>query len=142
MAYFNDLEECNYFGPEHAHTLRSIGWLANDQRFTTGATPAHAFAVLKELLVNPWQPAVVSGIHECELCQYDRPAGCNNLFVPNGATIFVCPELIAHYIAVHRYRPPDKFLSALMACPNTRSLEYKKRFLASGGRALISKPRQ
>lgn len=122
---------------EHAHKLLAVGWLTDDKPFPTGAMDAETFAKLKCLLTDPWQPGVFCGVHECELCQYDPPYGHSNLFVPNGSLIFVCPELIIHYIAAHHYRPPDDFLAAVVACPEIRTMQYKKLLLESGGRTLV-----
>ncbi len=83
---------------------------------------------------------VFHGVHNCELCQYDPPSGHTNLFVPNGSSIYVCPELVIHFIAAHQYRPPDEFLDAVAACPAMGTMEYKKLLLNSGGRSLVSIP--
>ncbi len=139
LAHFEDLSDCDYFGDERAQTLKAVGWLDNEKMFRTGRIEPELFAKLKTLLIDPWQPFVFGGCHECELCQFDAPFGHANLFVPNGSTIFVCPELIVHYIASHFYRPPDEFLSALANCPDTRTIQYKKLLLESGGRMLIPK---
>jgi hypothetical protein len=140
VTHFDDLSECDYFGDEHAHALRAVGWLALDNAFPTGRTDLHGFAKLKELLIDPWQPMVFGGVHDCEFCQFDPPHSHANLFVPNGCLIFVCPELIVHYIAAHHYRPPDEFWNAVTACPNTRTMQYKKLLLETGGRTLVPKP--
>ena len=139
LTHFEDLAACDYFGEDAAHALRAVGWLGVDQHFPTGPTEATAFAKLKDLLRDPWQPTVRCGVHHCELCQYDPPSGQANLFVPNGTMIFVCPELIVHYIAAHHYRPPEEFLDAVLACPETRTMQYKKLLLESGGRVLMPK---
>jgi hypothetical protein len=95
------------------------------------------YAKLGKLVVEPWQPIAVGGFHHCELCQYDPPSGHANLFVPDGSRILVCPELVVHYIAAHHYRPPEEFLIAVMACPRTHAMDYKRLFLESGGRTLV-----
>ena len=100
LAQFEDLSDCDYFGDELAPTLKAVGWLDNEKRFRTGPMEPELFAKLKTLLIDPWQPTVFGGCHECEICQFDPPLGHSNLFVPNGSTIFVCPELIAHYIGI------------------------------------------
>jgi hypothetical protein len=139
LTHFADLTHCDYFGTEYSHTLLAVGWLAQGKSFPIGSTEPAAYSKLKELLNDPWQPMVSCGVHDCELCQFDPPSGHVNLFVPNGAAIFVCPSLIIHYIAAHHYQPPSEFLAAVIACPDTRSIEYKKMFLQSGGRALVAK---
>ena len=139
MTHFDDLTECDYFGNEHAIALRAVGWLSNDRVFPTGPSDSNGFAKLKELLHDPWQPMVFRGVHDCELCLFDPPYSHANLFVPDGSVIFVCPELIVHYIAAHHYRPPDEFWAAVTACPNTRTMQYKQLLLESGGRTLVPK---
>lgn len=121
-------------GDEHVHALRAVGWLTGDKAFPTGATDPNCFAKMNVLLVAPRQPMVFGGVHDCELCQFDPPYGHANLFVPNGSLIFVFPELLVHYVAAHHYRPPDEFWDAVTACPNTRTMQYKKLLLDSGGR--------
>ena len=106
MTHFADLSPCNYFGEEHAGVLRAVGWLTDTERFETGLAPRNVYEKLKSLLVDPWQPMVYCGVHQCELCQYDGPCSHANLFIPAESYIFVCPELITHYIAAHRYVPP------------------------------------
>jgi hypothetical protein len=32
--------------------------------------------------------------------------------------------MVSHYVDEHRYRPPDAFLSAVLACPIPGSKEY------------------
>lgn len=137
MTYFEDLSNCDYFGDEFASELIAIGWLTYGIDFAKGKISEEVYAKLKQLLVDPWQPMVFAGCHECELCQFDAHFTYLNLFVPNGSRIFVCPEMILHYIACHHYRPPDPFLAAIAACPDTNSIDYKKLLLASGGRKLL-----
>ncbi|MDB4759755.1 hypothetical protein OAG34_00930 [bacterium] len=137
MTHFDDLTECDYFGAECCQSLRAIGWLIKDKPFTTGKMDSDAFAKLKELMQDPWQPMITLGVHECELCQFDAPCGNGNLFVPNGNVVFVCPELIVHYIAAHHYLPPVDFITAVTNCPLTSTMQYKKLLLESGGRTLV-----
>lgn len=137
--HYVDLSPCDYFGREHAGVLRAVGWLSNSEAFNTGSTPPDVFDRLKALLADPWQPFLSCGVHECEICQFDRPCGQANLFVPGDAFLYVAPELIAHYVAAHGYCPPTEFTHAVMRCPDTRTMDYKKRFLESGGRALLAK---
>jgi hypothetical protein len=49
----------------------------------------------------------------------------------------VAPELIVHNIAAHWYKPPDVFIEAVLACPDMRSMEYKKAILNNRGRELL-----
>jgi hypothetical protein len=138
MTHVADLSPCNFFPFDAGETLLAVGWLERAKPFPTGATPPDVYARLRELIVNPWQPFVSAGVHECALCQFHGEAqGSDNLFIPDGRVIYVCPALIAHYINAHHYRPPEEFCRAVLKCPDTRSMEYKRLLLASGGRALV-----
>lgn len=137
MAWFEDLSFCAYFGADAATALRAVGWLESGRAFTTGSVPRPVFDKLLELRTNPWQPMVAVGIHNCDLCLYDGEAGLTNLFIPGAGFIYVCPELIVHYMNAHAYAPPEEFCRAVLACPPMRSVNYLKALLTNGGRALL-----
>ncbi len=81
---------------------------------------------------------IAMGVHPCGLCRYGGEAhGKNNLFIPGDGCIFVCPELVTHYMNAHRYAPPGEFCRAVLECPPMGSMEYLKSLLASGGRPLV-----
>ena len=44
----------------------------------------------------------------------------------------MAPDLICHYMAVHRYKPPDQFISAVRSGPHPFSQEYQERLAAVG----------
>jgi hypothetical protein len=138
VAWFNDLSSCDYFGDEFAPFLRAVGWLERGKPFVTAARDRRIYEKLLNLRMNPWQPAVAAGNHACDLCQYE-PEACStsNLFIPGGSFLYVCPELIVHYMNAHGYGPPQGFCDAVLACPPMRSMEYHKAILASGGRSLV-----
>jgi hypothetical protein len=137
MAWYEDLTPCDYFGTERASFLRSVGWLSRGRHFPTGTVDERVYPKLVELLLDPWQPAVATGPHPCDLCLYKPEArGVKNLFLPGNGCIFVCPELIVHYMNAHGYCPPQVFCDAVLACPAMRSMEYHKAVLANGGHHL------
>lgn len=129
MAWYEDLQPCDYFGPDFARYLRAVGWLESGHAFPTGRVEAAVYARLIELLKEPWEPGAFVGWHQCDLCQYEGPTGLRNLFVPGPGFAFVAPELIAHYMNAHSYRPPDEFCAAVLECPEMRSLPYFKALL-------------
>ncbi len=137
MATIPDLSLSSYLPLEGA-ALVYVGWLGNDSEFMRGSVPLEFYNRLKDLCIDPWQPFAAAGIHFCELCQFDPPGFSDNLFVPYQGQIFVAPVAIVHYIAVHHYRPPQVFIEAVMVCPPTRSMEYKKALLQNGGRSMVS----
>jgi len=136
MAWFEDLSACDYFGDEFAQFLRAVGWLERGKPYSTDSCDERVFRKLSQLCKEPWGPSF-RGLHNCDLCQFEGDSGYRNLFVPGGEFIFVCPELIVHYINAHGYCPPTRFCDAVLSCPRMRSIEYHKALLASGGRPLV-----
>lgn len=135
MAGFDDLDRLEYLPVDADHIL-AVGWLATGRVFPTGETPRLVYDRLIEFGRNPWQPFVAAGLHECEICQFNGESGCANLYVPFLGKIFVCPELIVHYINAHSYRPPDLFCEAVLACPAMDSAAYKQLLIQCNGRIL------
>ena len=138
MATFEDLTPLSYFGAEYSDVLRGVGWLGRDSEYRKGPMAVEVYERLQKLLSRPFQPILSAGFHECELCQFDGVPGSANLFVPGDGFLYVSPELIGHYVNVHGYRPPDEFCVAVMECPDTHSIDYKKLFLKNGGRRLLA----
>ena len=138
MAWFIDLSPCNYFGDEFARFLRAVGWLERGKPFLTVERDGRVYEKLIDLGKDPWQPAVAGGHHACDLCRYEPEVrGTRNLFIPAGNCLYVCPELIVHYMSAHGYGPPEEFCDAVLACPPMRSMEYLKALRASGGDLLV-----
>ncbi len=133
--YYPDLSnECQVAaGP----TIRAIGWLGSEAAFQTGPTPIEVVARLRELIKTAFQPVAAGGWHECDICQFDGAAGSHNLFLPGNGCLYVCPELIVHYISAHHYQPPTEFSESVLASPDATSMEFKKAFLAVGGRDIM-----
>jgi hypothetical protein len=143
MAWYEDLSPCGYFGGEASRVLRSVGWLEAGRPFLTGSTEKAIFDKLCELARQPWTPVAFCGRHFCDLCQYGGLSGAANVFIPGNSFVYVCPELITHYMNAHHYRPPGEFCDAVRRCPTMRSREYLQAILANGGRQLkvLWKPR-
>jgi hypothetical protein len=138
MTFCADLEPLDYFGPELAKVCVAVGWLDRQMPFRAGPTDAGVFHRLHELLQDPFEPFVAAGGHGCNICQFEPEcSGGANLFVPAAGFLFVAPAMILHYVNAHRYRPPPSFSEAVMSCPDTRSMDYKRRFLENGGREIM-----
>ena len=139
MTWYADLSECDYFfSPESARVLRAVGWLERGREYSQGETPGKVYDRLVELLKDPWQPFMLAGPHECSLCSSHRGiCGVANLFVPGSGFLYVCPELITHYVDVHGYVPPLDFCRAVLDCPDTQSAEYQGLLLKNGGGVLL-----
>lgn len=137
MAWYEDLSSCDYFGKQAAPALRAVGWLERDRPFSVGEVERVIFDRMKELCEDPWQPSASCGPHQCDLCLYDTgPYSSRNVFVPANGFIYVCPDLIVHYMAAHAYAPPPEFRQAVMSCPKMRSMDYLKAIRACGGSSL------
>jgi len=138
MTWFSDLSPCTYFGDNFARHLKAVGWLESGHEYATGRVDPLIYQKLVELRSHPWQPFVVLGCHDCEFCQYEPATGSANVFIPAQGFIYVCPELISHYMNAHGYQPPPEFCEAVMACPEMLSMAYLKAVLANGGKQLTS----
>ncbi len=150
MTEIADLAPCNYFPVSEPHNLVAVGWLSASSTYTSGAISDEFLEHLAVLIQRPWQPPfVTAGIHLCELCHQgvvsksvfrDRvlpSTSATNIWVPHNGRIYVAPEAVGHYVACHRYRPPEEFIEAVLACPPVESMAFKKQLLACGGRALL-----
>jgi hypothetical protein len=125
-----------------------VGWIDTGFPYSQGDVDEQFVAKLVELLVDPWQPAVAMGRHQCPFCRFsggpvtfqfrDKSVslGGNNLLVPASGVIYVAPSLILHYIDSHGYMPPEQFRRAVMECPPMRSMLYLKALLTNGGEDL------
>ena len=148
MSHFEDLSPLGYFGAEYSDVLRAIGWLEPGHNYTRGHVEREFFERLCELLQRPWSPVHFMGAQDCGFCRFtggnptqlQRKTGlvripghsCLNLFVPGDGVIYASPELIAHYIDAHEYRPPDEFMESVLRCPRMNSKEYFGAMRANG----------
>lgn len=149
MTHYADLSPCDYLPLADARKPLAIGWLDAESPYPKGDVDEQFMAKLVELLVDPWQPAVAMGRHECPFCRFSGgPAtfqfgnttarmGVSNLFVPATGVIYVAPSLILHYIDSHGYAPPEEFRRGVMECPTMKSIQYLKAILANGGRGMV-----
>lgn len=151
VTWIQDLSPCTYFGDEAATVLKAVGWLSSSHQFATGEVSVEFFAKLVRLANKPApQPFVCGGSQPCDLCQFTgastaqrhnglpvKGVGHLNLFVPSDRFLFAAPESITHYVDAHRYLPPDEFISAVLACAEPDTIEFKKQYLEAGGRKLM-----
>jgi hypothetical protein len=134
--YIPDLSPCDYFSLEHGGHLLAVGWLGRDGDYARGSVDRRFYEKLKLLLVDPFPTLQFCGLHECDICQFNGALAGKNAFIPGNGRIYVCPELIIHYINCHNYLPPKEFIDAVLDCPEMRSVNYLKKLLANNGRFL------
>jgi hypothetical protein len=129
MTYFPDGSTYSYTAGE-ADAV-NIGWLDAKHTFPTEEPSAAFVAALARLCRHGVKP--MRGYHRCELCRHsdgdisqaparaedldgEFPLGSAEIRVraPTGV-VFAAPNLIIHYVTVHKYRPPDAFHEAVLA---------------------------
>jgi len=129
MVYREDLSQIG--------CLVAIGYLSRRRDFLKGEISDAAFDRLATLAVKPlgcW-----AGQHYCDLgsCRSKLPPPefkwrgmtishfCStDIVVPDRTIIYVAPALILHYIRVHQYLPPSRFIESALNCPEPGSDEY------------------
>src|SRR5262249_18431379 len=120
MAHYADFTEyCYSRGAYYVPGTVNIGWLGASLDF-------EQIAPHEGLLDLVWDYCKISvaqyrGIHECEFCGSNRSdvaerhgemrlLGSAEMRAFSGSgTIYAAPDLIYHYMAVHRYKPPEQF---------------------------------
>lgn len=120
MAYFPDLSnECQLADGDD---VRAVGWLDNIHSFAKGSVNPDFLRILKRHIAERWAIVIMMGIHECELCF--KFASSGNVIIPTETVVYIAPEMIAHYIEIHNYKPPDEFIKAVIDCPQQQSSKY------------------
>ena len=126
VSYYADLgTECDIArGPQ----IRAVGWLSDRNQYETGSLPSQLVERLRSYVsrcpesIEELCWPVAAGPHTCELC--GSFGASLNFGLPSERVLFVCPEMILHYVEVHEYRPPEPFLRALEKAPLPGTPEY------------------
>lgn len=139
MTYFPDGSPYTYFPPteedDDAGELVCAGWLDGGHPFRTGDPPPGFVDKLAWLCVNELHQRT-RGIHFCEICQPEgsrqvsvlvagekRRLGTAEIRVRTPRFTYAAPTLVLHYVVDHRYLPPDDFVEAVLAAPESARLE-------------------
>jgi hypothetical protein len=127
MSWFPDLGTVTMI--DSGEHVRAVGWLSAKQPFPVGEVPTEFLGRLQQF-ASKWGDSVDAlgwgvymGLHCCELCGGSTTSG--NFGVPHGDLLFVAPQMISHYIEVHRYRPPAQFVTAVTESPLPGTEEYR-----------------
>lgn len=100
--------------PAFAVPELNVGWLDVDHRFPTGELSSRAVARLEETVAASLYH-LTRGKHACPFCGLmgEDAVGSAEIRVPGTTAVFAAPNLVAHYVTVHRYLPPQPFVVAL-----------------------------
>jgi hypothetical protein len=128
--FFADLTPYEYGYEMPRSNILNVGWLARGHVFPVGEVPKALIDALRRLVTSPEN--LYRGYHSCEFCP-DPPVVVSSTGLrvssPPGETmgngeirvagargkIYVAPVLVAHYVQVHNYVPPERFIRAVMA---------------------------
>jgi hypothetical protein len=130
MAYFADLTRYAYAHPDDdGDEVLSVGWLERGLDFARGDAPAGLVEALLRCSTRPVR--LFKGFHTCDLCPSPGPLevrrttmqldgrevalgnGEVRVRTPDGRW-YAAPTLVAHYVAVHGYLPPEPFVVAVL----------------------------
>lgn len=128
--FFADLTPYEYGYALPRSDVLNVGWLGRGHAFPVGAVPEGFVAALRRLIKSPEN--LYRGYHSCEFCPEPPvvvgPTGRRVIGPPGdtmgngeirvagaGGVVYVAPVLIAHYVEVHRYLPPEAFIHAVIA---------------------------
>ncbi len=118
-------------------TVLNVGWLSGDYDFST-AEPSEEFINALRYLVSTSFVNVERGYEYCPLCLPERPKdltranfpkhesfiniygkeqklGDCEVWVDGEGEAYAAPNLIFHYVVEHKYAPPEKYISAVIA---------------------------
>ena len=143
MTFFEDLSDYSYdTSMPMGQRPKNVGWLGPAADFGTAEPDAEFLELL-------WQHCAVSvlqtrGLHECHLC----PPHESNVAERNGkqlllgsaeirvfsriGEIYAAPNLVYHYVSVHKYRPPKQFVDAIRLGLRPSSKDYFDRLYEMG----------
>jgi len=127
--YFPDLTSYSYHGHPEPES-RNVGWLDSEHDFPCGPVPV---GFVERLLAFSKKPAKQHrGFHICQFCGidphlviYDQAAmqrlneagalgSAEIRVVGRSRVVYASPTMICHYVAAHRYQPPQEFIDAVM----------------------------
>ena len=142
--FFADLSPYTYYLQTPIETVTNVGWLDASQSYTKGPIEPAVLRKLEEIIIanDPVDVHVnrIRGVHPCAL-----DAECGDLVVGDGkvglgvselwvpgtekGTYFAAPSLIFHYMKEHGYKPPDKFLDAVISMNLSEPFKAQKKYI-------------
>ena len=134
--FFADLTPYEYGYEMPRSNILNVGWLSRGHVFPEGAVPEGFINALRRLVRSPEN--LYRGYHSCEFCP-DPPLVVSStgrrVITPPGDTmgngeirvagsagvVYVAPVLVAHYVEVHNYCPPEEFVVAVISADGIAS---------------------
>jgi len=97
-----------------------VGWLAPLHPYPKGRTPEDFREKLRVVCTSLYLPH--RGFFSCKMgiCKIlpGWPRGVGEIFVPGRLRTYIAPTLVYHYVAWHRYQPPQEFVDAVVELQN------------------------
>lgn len=127
MIKFDRYEDGRELGnvelPDGSFPLIAIGWLGDKKDFPVGNVPQEFIDRLTRLITYQGNTVTVyRGYFPCAFCGYNgmltnvQPEmGGGILLVPGMNIVFICPDMILHYVSEHSYLPPQSFVDAVLS---------------------------
>jgi len=125
VTFFEDLSPYTYGRLPEPDTV-NVGWLSRHRPFPRGPVPRSVRDRLRLHCRNVPFRFVTKGWHDCEFCGRCR-GGCQ-IRIVFGRVAYAAPVLVDHYVAVHRYLPPECFVEAVLEAPPPGSEEMLRRY--------------
>jgi hypothetical protein len=128
MTFYRDLGTRTMATP--GRYVRAVGWLHPDHPYPLGRVPPEFLTRLQRFATS-WLESTQAlgwglfrGRHGCQFCS--KACMFGNFGVPSDEVLFVCPEMVAHYVEAHGYAPPAEFAAAVLRSPLTGTEEYRE----------------
>jgi hypothetical protein len=125
MAYFEDLSRYSFLASKAEENAINAGWLDNKHSFLRGDVSTKVIEAVFALCLTPVNRT--RGHHTCPFCMITRLGlvaeengkriilGSAEIRLRGQGRTYASPNLIYHYMKVHKYLPPEEFIAALMA---------------------------
>lgn len=135
--FYKDLSFYQYYISSPIKNVLNVGWLDNENDFAVGELPPEFCQKLELVIIGNNHFDVhfnrIRGVHPCNLCGEREVAivnggredllGMTEILIPDveKKLFFASPSMVAHYIKVHGYLPPQPFIDAVLQLDLTQN---------------------
>jgi len=95
------------------YKIVAIGFLSLDEEFEKGEVSV-SFLIKLKAIWNDGITLATAGHHTCEFCRTVTGSSEKTLIDNENKIKYIIPELIFHYITIHKYLPPSEFIEFVM----------------------------